>query len=256
MKFFGSVANILKNERITDKFFRLKLDINGIPAAKPGQFIMLKISHSTDPLLRRPFAIFHQNGKNIEIVYRIAGKGTCLLSAMGKGEKLSVLGPFGNGFGILNASPVLMVAGGTGIASLGMLAERIRGATLLFGAKSKDGTGLLRHFRKSGHKTMIATEDGSAGVKGMATDIFLKVDLKKFKKIYACGPIPMLKEVSRVAAKNKISCEVSLEGRMACGFGVCQGCVVPARNTEQEYLRVCAEGPVFDSGKISWEEIT
>ncbi len=223
---------------------------------------MLRVSENLDPLLARPFGISSVPSKSsIEIVYRVAGRGTALLTGMGAGHDLSLLGPLGQGFPMPNkgTTPVL-VAGGSGFPPLHFLSQRAGSRAHLFiGSKNKEclpPTAIIKSFKDITAKVHIATEDGSIGTKGMTTDIlnaFLtKMEQKTHLVIYACGPHAMLTAVGRIAAEHSIPCYVSIEERMACGLGACMGCSIPMR--AGGYKRACKEGPVFDSREIDWSD--
>jgi len=237
-----------------------------IPAAAfnalPGQFVMLRVSENMDPLLARPFGISSLPSKSsIEILYRVVGKGTSLLTRGSVGQTLSLLGPLGKGFPLPDktVTPVL-VAGGSGFPPLHFLSLRAGGRAHFFvGAQNKDclpPVSILKSLRDHTAKVHVATEDGSAGQQGMSTDIlnsFLtRMEEKTRLVIYACGPHAMLAAVSRMAAEHSITCYVSTEERMACGLGACMGCSVPMK--AGGYKRACKEGPVFDSREIEWGE--
>ncbi|MBU1999055.1 MAG: hypothetical protein KKE64_06130 [Candidatus Omnitrophica bacterium] len=164
-----------------------------------------------------------------------------------------------------------------GVAPLFFLAERLvhgqqstvsRKPLVLIGAKTKSQLLCEKEFQDLGCDVKIATDDGSCGYKGYITDLLEEalstVDCG-LSTVYACGPQPMLKEVSKVSCKYNISVQVSLESHMACGIGACLGCVVrtknptcPAGRQEQRakngfiYARVCKEGPVFNAQEIEW----
>lgn len=182
-------------------------------------------------------------------LYKVIGKGTDSLSKMKAGEELEVLGPLGHGYDISAAKgkkPVF-VAGGTGIASLSFLAERLKSkGTIFYGAKTRKEVVGLEKFRKLGWKTVISTDDGTIGVKGFVTDSCSK-DLSakdcKSNILFCCGPHAMMKKIKGIAEENSIEAYASLEEVMACGTGICQGCVVKIAG---EYKRVCSDGPVFN----------
>lgn len=262
-------TEILYNERLGQGYYRLGLVWpEAQAAAGPGQFVMLKVSGCDAPLLRRPFSIYNQldseapgpaSGQGrIEILYKVVGSGTALLAALSPGTKLDVLGPLGNGFNVEAGDrnePLLMVAGGIGIAALYMLGARSEAAPkkLLFGGRAKADAVLVEGFSGLAQiDVQIATEDGSVGTRGLVTEL-LEKEIKPETVVYACGPVAMLKAVHRVAASNSSTAYVSLEGTMACGIGVCLGCAVAA--SRGGYAMVCSEGPVFDSKDIDWERV-
>ena len=256
-------ATILAHESAGRGYYRLVLRApEAAAAALPGQFVMLRVSENMDPLLARPFGISSVPSKSsIEIVYRVVGRGTALLTGMGIGRALNLLGPLGHGFPLpdKDTTPAL-VSGGSGFPPLHFLSQRAGSRAHLFiGAKDKGclpPAGIIKSFKDVTAKVHIATEDGSAGARGMTTDIlnaFLtRMEQKTRLVIYACGPHAMLTAVGRIAAEHSIPCYVSIEERMACGLGACMGCSVPMR--AGGYKRACKEGPVFDSREIDWSE--
>ncbi len=256
-------ATIISHKPAGRGYYRLLLSVpEAAAAALPGQFVMLRVTENMDPLLARPFGISSIHSKSaVEIVYRVVGRGTSLLTGMKAGHALGLLGPLGRGFPLpaKGTTPVL-VAGGSGFPPLHFLAQHAgSGAHLFIGSKNKEclpPEGILKSYRDIIAKMHIATEDGSRGSRGMTTDIlnaFLKkVEHKTHLVIYACGPHAMLAAVGRVAAEHRIPCYVSMEERMACGLGACMGCSIPMR--DGGYKRACKEGPVFESGEIEWAE--
>lgn len=254
-------AKILAHTPIGKSYYRLVLRAREAAAvALPGQFVMLRVSENRDPLLARPLGISAIMSKtSMEIVYRVAGRGTMMLSQIEPGHSLDMLGPLGQGFPLpeKGVTPIL-IAGGSGFPPLHFLSTRIGpDAHLFIGARNREclpPTGILSSFKKNIAKVHIATEDGSMGKKGMSTDLLLdyldRAGTKDRKTFYACGPRPMLEAVSRLAAEHAVPCYVSMEERMACGVGACMGCSVPVK--EGGYQRVCKEGPVFDAKEIEW----
>ena len=256
-------AAILSHKPAGRGFYRLVLKApDAAAAALPGQFVMLRVSDNMDPLLARPFGISSAPTKSsIEIIYRVVGKGTELLTGREPGQTLTVLGPLGKSFPMPGKGVVpVLVGGGSGFPPLHFLAQRAgSGAHFFIGARNKEclpPAVIIKSFREVVSKVHIATEDGSAGIRGMSTDILNAFLTKHEKKshlvIYACGPHAMLAAVSRLAAEHAITCYCSMEERMACGLGACMGCSIPMK--AGGYKRACKEGPVFDSREIDWSE--
>ncbi len=254
-------APILFNKEIIEGYYLMKLYVPRISQeAKPGQFIHLRCSPQYDPLLRRPFSIYKAENETLEIFYKLVRKGTYLLSKKKKGEKVDILGPLGRGFEInLNSSQeVILIAGGVGVAPLYFLSTRLGKfpLTVFLGAKTKKKILCKREFINQGFEIKIATDDGSEGFKGSVSDFFFSYfsSLSSFiGTVYACGPLLMLKKISEFSLEQGIFCQVSLEQRMGCGIGACQGCVIRGKD---KYLRVCKEGPVFEAGEIDWSKIS
>ncbi len=263
---FQVKVKILYNKKIKGNYFHLVIQAPKITKESlPGQFLNIKVNDADEPLLRRPLSIHRVRGANIELLYEVVGRATQVLSQRKPGEYLDVIGPLGNGFNLTpntyNLTPIL-VAGGMGVAPLLFLAEKLvrsplvkvhRPPLVLIGAKGKNSISCAEDFKKIGCEVKIATDDGSRGFKGKVTDLLLSflrtTNDERRTTIYACGPRPMLKEISRISKKYNIPVQVSLEEHMACGIGACLGCVV---NTKSGFKRVCKEGPVFKADEIVW----
>ncbi len=238
---------IKENKNLGLNFYRFSVVSKDIArAAAAGQFCMIGIEKV---FLRRPLSIYSVDTKSGEVsfLYKIVGKGTDVLSDMKTGEKIKILGPLGNGYPIdipKGFEPVL-VGGGTGIASIHFLAEslaklKITGS-VYYGVRTKKELVCLKEFKDTGWKVFVSTEDGSQGYKGYVTDL-LAEKIKNESVIYVCGPTPMMKKVVDTAKEKNISGYVSLEEKMACGVGNCQGCAVKIAG---ENKMVCKDGPVF-----------
>ncbi|MFY9397671.1 MAG: dihydroorotate dehydrogenase electron transfer subunit [Desulfomonilia bacterium] len=247
-------ARVRNNREVAQGTFLLTLSCD-FPEFDPGQFVMLGITGTDDPFLRRPLAILSRSAGALELLYRVSGKGTELLAEKRQLDTLSVLGPLGKGFGMPadNEEPVFL-AGGTGLPPILAMAERVKRGHLVFGARSAGELPLWNRLNSiEGVEAAAATEDGSLGKRGLATDALQEV-LKRVSPplvIYACGPKGMLRQAALMAQMIGARCEVSLEEYMACGFGVCSACAV---RTVSSNRRVCTDGPVFDARDIRWEE--
>ncbi|MEW6619487.1 MAG: dihydroorotate dehydrogenase electron transfer subunit [bacterium] len=242
---------IVANDKIAPEYYKMAFTSQEIAnLAIPGQFIHIKVSEGYEPLLRRPFSIHAvMDEKTVEILYRVVGKGTALLSEKKTGQELDVLGPLGNGFKI-NKSEVknsVMVGGGAGIAPLFFLTQRLinySNITVLIGAKTKKGILCEQEFKDLGVAVQIATEDGSYGYKGLITDLLNSLPPAT---IFACGPSAMFPAITNFAIKNNLPTQLSLESTMACGVGACLGCVIKGKDG---YKKVCKDGPVFSALEI------
>jgi dihydroorotate dehydrogenase electron transfer subunit len=227
-----------------------------------------------DPLLRRPFSVFDthpypRTGRpsGLDLLVKDVGVGTHKLSLVRAGEALNVLGPQGRPFQLSSEMRHrvgfgCLVAGGVGIAALLLLARRLVALeitpVLFYGGRSVEDLVLREHFEKLGVQTIYTTEDGSYGERGLVTgplEQFLRKHSRQGLRLYACGPWGMMKAVHMLAQRHGVPCEVSLEARMGCSLGACMGCVVKGRDEkgEEQYIRVCQEGPVMDSRAVDWE---
>ncbi|NLN75310.1 MAG: dihydroorotate dehydrogenase electron transfer subunit [Armatimonadetes bacterium] len=242
--------------------------------AVAGQFVNVQVAKTTDPLLRRPFslhAVDREKG-TFSLLYVLVGRGTALLHRYVSGDIISVVGPLGNGFDLGDSPDAehIVVAGGCGAAPLHFLCDSLcekwgcEKVTVLVGGKSKDALLCEDEFREHGVLTEAATDDASYGYGGFVTQL-LQAHLDKRSdasnlRIYSCGPHGMMREVARICSEHEVqSCQVSLENKMACGIGVCTGCIQKIKKQSQgcdpawEYKRVCADGPVFEAENIIWE---
>jgi dihydroorotate dehydrogenase electron transfer subunit len=248
---------------------RLLLSVPGWPGFAPGQFVMLSPGAlgsvaRRDPLLPRPMAVYreHANGSapEVEILFKVHGRGTALLADVATGDRVGVVGPLGNPFPDPPAGArALLVAGGTGIASVYELASRLasRGVEVqvLLGARSAGDLMGEADFASLAVSLRIATEDGSRGQRGLVTALLEEALADAGAHcVYACGPTPMMAAAAAIAAERGAPCFASLENPMACGFGVCLGCAAPLR--EGGFALVCRDGPVFEAGAIAWEGLT
>ncbi len=259
-------STILYNKEISGGSFCMGISWKA-SGVRPGQFVMLKASAGHDPLLRRPFGIYNVigakpgsalKGQGIEVLYKVVGRGTGILSMRKPGESVDVLGPLGNGFPSISGKnkKIIFVAGGMGFAPLNLLAKTLNKGVFLFGARDKAQSVLAKGLKAVKCRVKISTEDGSAGKKGLVTGL-LEEEVSKDSVIYACGPAGMLKAVAKIALDAGAKCHVSLERAMACGMGACLGCAVKSAGGHIEenktYKMVCSDGPVFESLDIDWD---
>jgi dihydroorotate dehydrogenase electron transfer subunit len=227
----------------------VELEAEGWPGHAPGQFAMLRAEGGpghTDPLLPRPMAVFRGDARALEFRFKVVGRGTARLAQLRPGARVSLLGPLGRGFPP-GDGPALLVGGGTGIASLYELAQRLgRAARVVLGARTAAEVLALEDFEKLPVALTVTTEDGSRGTRGRVTDA---LELPPGLTVYACGPDAMMRAVAARAAAAGLRCFVSLESPMACGFRICLGCAV---RTPDGIRYVCHDGPVFDAAELGW----
>lgn len=265
-------GTVIKNKRVKSLYFILGIHCPPIANhIKPGQFIMLKVSEDSSPLLRRPFSVYKNYPENhpekkkrgcLFIYYKEVGKGTQKMTALKKGQTLNLIGPLGKGFTLPplpSSANIILIGGGVGIVSLYPIAEALKNRKMFvfIGGKTRDDILCLEDFKNFSSKVSVATEDGSLGFRGTVVDLFLS-QRKNFTKnrkyyIYSCGPVAMLKALAGSVKFKNFICQASLEARMGCGFGACWGCVVKTNHPRTPYQRVCKEGPVFSFKDILWE---
>lgn len=263
-----------------------------LPSPLPGQFFTFRpqaIEPGDSGLLRRPLAFAGFDGSLAYALYQVKGSGTKALARTAEGSSLDVIAPLGNSFPLpLNDENAFLLGGGIGIGPMLFLFSHLAkkgkkpgiDMSLILGFRSSEflpdlsprratekpagpgaiagrGSGLL-DLSESLAGAIIATDDGSCGIKGTVMDALAPLVGPAGKghagknRFYGCGPLPMLKALDAFARLHGAKAHVSVEQWMACGVGACYGCVLPAR--EGGYVRVCADGPVFESGEIIWEQ--
>ena len=215
---------------------------------KPGQFLNIRVSENSFPLLRRPFSICDVEGDNIFLMFNILGEGTRILSHKQKGDLIDILGPLGNGFNLDgNYKTAIVVAGGLGAAPFPYLTRKIKSKKSIMsfvGGRTKQDV-----ISYGFENLILSSDDGSIGYKGNVVQSLEnnldKIDIAS-SKVFACGPNAMLRVLKDFCLKHNLDCEVSTECAMACGFGICQGCPIESSSDPDKYLLVCKDGPVFN----------
>lgn len=252
-------AKLVGKEKLLEGLYKFSVEAKEIvDSAKPGNFIEIRINENLDPFLRRPISIYSLDKENgiLEFIFQIRGKGTEILAKKEEGDLIDVIGPLGSGtFKFEGKKKIAIIGGGIGIFPLFELAKQAKKTGInvhtYLGFRRKELVTLEKEFEAVSSKLTITTDDGSYAEKGFAIN-FLSDDLnnEKFDGIYACGPLPMLKAVKKLAEEKGISCQISLEEKMGCGLGVCLGCAVKTAASPKdapEYVHVCKAGPVFNS---------
>jgi dihydroorotate dehydrogenase electron transfer subunit len=263
---------VLENVSIAERTYRIRLQSPELAAAiRPGQFVMLRLPGTTDPLLARPFALYDvvldPRGKpiGVDIVYLVVGKMTGCLAELRGGDRVAVWGPLGNGFPELNAEQVTFVAGGIGQTPFLAYARELLGTRgygglsakprtkkvkLYYGVRTKGLAAGIDDFVAAGCEVQLATDDGTAGFHGFVTQLL--ADDRPSGPFVGCGPEPMLHALAKLTSEWGAKCYLSLETPMACGFGACFSCVTKVKTaTGWDYNRVCVDGPVFDAADLA-----
>jgi dihydroorotate dehydrogenase electron transfer subunit len=236
---------------------------------KPGHFVAVAVGgENTSMILRRAFAVSGATPSDkfagtIQFVVAEHGPGTRWLVQRRAGETLDLVGPLGNPFPLPSGpSPAVLVGGGYGSAPLIPLAQALldNGSPVEFvlGAATANRLyGEMTAKRMVG-RVAVTTDDGSAGEKGLVTDVLPEaIERINAEIVYACGPMAMLQAVGEIAAKRAIRAQVAVEESMACGIGVCMTCVLPVRGEDgkSRFVRSCVEGPVFDALNVRWNDV-
>lgn len=240
----NSVFTITKNTPLTSNVYimTLKGDTEDI---RCGQFVNIKFEGL---YLRRPISVCDCDGDTLTLIYKVVGRGTELMSRMTVGESLDLLTGLGNGYDTApSGDRPLLLGGGVGVPPLYMLCKRLvaegKHPTVILGFNTADEIFYADEFKALGAEVIVATADGSVGVKGFVTNAMEGVDYSYF---YTCGPEPMLKAVYKATTTSG---QMSFEERMGCGFGACMGC---SCKTITGYKRICKEGPVMKKEEIIW----
>lgn len=224
--------------------------------ASPGQFLHIRCSDDSSPLLRRPMSIYRTEGSNLQLMIRDVGPGSAWLVRREPGDQLDCIGPQGHGFRLTpQHRSLLLVGGGYGVAPLVGLAERAlgRGASVVLAVGAATSAHVFpARLLPAEVEYLVATDDGSAGHHGFVTEL-VPDRLAWADVVYACGPVPMMAALARLMRERAPSKpgRVAMEERMGCSMGVCLGCVVETSKGPQ---RVCTEGPVFDIRQIVWRD--
>lgn len=237
---------ILTNEKLTDSVYKMTLSGDTSAIERPGQFVNIKIDGL---FLRRPISVCDFEDGKLTIIYKVVGKGTEMMAAMDKGQYLDILTGLGNGyFTDFAGDKPLLIGGGVGVPPLYNLAKTLlsegKTPTVIIGFNTASEIFYKDEFEALGVKVLVATADGSFGIKGFVTDAIKEVGEYSF--VYTCGPEPMLKAIYNATTTSGA---YSFEERMGCGFGACMGC---SCKTKYGNKRICKDGPVLIKEEIIW----
>ena len=235
---------IMENAQITHDVFLLDAAGDTRRITAPGQFVQIQVPGF---FLRRPISVCDWDENGVTLIYKTVGQGTEALARMEKGTMLDVLPGLGNGYDLTETGEhPLVIGGGVGVPPLFALTKKLiqKGVkpTVILGFNKASEIFLYDEMMALGVPVILATADGSAGEKGFVTDVLPK----DYDYFFACGPLPMLKAMYRACPTPG---QLSLEERMACGFGACMGCSMETKNGPK---RVCKDGPVFRKEELLW----
>lgn len=260
-KFAPVTTRICRRRHLSGDYYSLTFaPFPKIEKCRPGQFIHIRMPKS-EVYFRRAMSIASVDTKSneLEIIFKVFGRGTQALSSYAPDMQLDILGPLGGRFSEpKKGETALMIGGGIGFPPLLYLAtDLIRGGhdpksiEFFYGGRTADDILERSRIKKLGVNFRPSTEDGSLGYTGVVTkavEEYLDAHPDRKTRIFSCGPEPMLKAVDELGLRRNIPGELSLEAPMPCGFGVCLGCVVPLR--KGGYARVCYDGPIFQIGEV------
>lgn len=257
MRYTQGKYNVIKKQAIAKGMFDMTILCKEIAAiSKPGQFVHILADGYS---LRRPVSIceINKDKGTLRIVFEVRGKGTEEISRINEGELIDMIAPLGGrAFTLLEPDKkAICIGGGIGTPPMLELAKYYgENATVISGFRTASLVILQDDFVKTGANTILCTDDGSTGIKGVVTSPLKEcITNEKPDIIYACGPKGMLRAVSVIAEENGIRAQVSLEERMGCGVGACLVCACKTiRNGEEHMAHICQDGPVFDSKEVIW----
>ena len=242
-----SYFTVIENTPLTDAVVRMRLRGDTSAITRPGQFVNIRLEGR---FLRRPISVCDVEGDVLTLIYKVVGGGTEQMRQMPVGTQLDLLTGLGNGYDLSTAGAnPLVIGGGVGVPPMYWLTKQLLAVgcrvTAVLGFNTESEIFYVDEFRALGAEVIVATVDGSVGVKGFVTDALAGLDYSYF---YTCGPEPMLKAVYR--ATNGAG-QLSFEKRMGCGFGACMGC---SCRTITDNKRICKEGPVLRKEEIRWDD--
>ena len=263
-----TTAVLVERRQVTPSCYEVRFHAKGgLPRPAPGQFVMIRPALGDAPFWRRAYSVASYDsdgpGAVFGLMVKVVGPGTAVWNRVPIGTEALVLGPLGNGFRVPgDGSRIALVAGGIGLPPLYYAARYLADGEvrcdLFQGAATADE--LIEPERSAGAVAVtggdlhLVTDDGSAGTRGLVPDVFAERARsgERWDQVWACGPLPMLAALAKVVEEHDLPAQFAMEEHMACGVGVCLGCIVPLVDG---HVRVCSEGPVLDPRQVSWEAV-
>jgi dihydroorotate dehydrogenase electron transfer subunit len=255
-------ATVVGQTRYSPNCWKMTLQVPSKDPIEAGQFCHVLTDSTTEPLLRRPFSYWDvrpaDGGQHVDLLYTVVGKGTEILAKKEPGAKVGYMGPLGVGFTVKPLKTYVFIAGGVGIVPFYFFAKQVAAKglkprmLLLFGGRTQSMLYGIDDFAQVGVEAQAVTEDGSRGRKGLVTHLLEewipKIDRDSLQ-LYTCGPDRMMDAVVRIARREKLPCEVSMEKHMGCALGACGACITKVLTddgADWRYSRICMEGPTYD----------
>lgn len=261
-------ATVVRQVRYSPNCWKMILSVPSTEPVAAGQFCHILTEFSTEPLLRRPFSYWdvrpgRRGTTEVELLYTVVGRGTDIMARKKPRSRVGYLGPLGIGLTPHPARTYVFVAGGVGIVPFYIFAKQVFACglkpriVLLFGGRTESMLYGIDDFPPIGVETYAATEDGSRGRRGLVTGLLEewipKLDRERLQ-LYTCGPERMMEAVVRIARREGLPCEVSMEKRMGCALGACGACVTKVVDGDDwRYSRICIEGPTYDAARLVLE---
>ena len=249
-------ARVIDSSRPAQGYGVIRLEPEREVEARPGQFAMLSVPGGCRATLHRPMSIL-DSGDTLEFLIREVGRGSRALAGLGPGDEVQMIAPLGTHFPAPRQDEsTVMVGGGVGASPLlfqARVASRVVRPTMIYGGRGAGDMVLADQMREVCDLVCV-TEDGTMGERGLATDPLARaLDGGGVDRVLACGPVPMMRSAADLARRADVACLVCLEALMACGFGACLGCAVPAAGGG--YLYACSDGPVLDARLVDWDRM-
>ncbi len=245
-KIYKAKVETIKQVSVSSYFIEINC---GMPIeVKAGQFISIYCDGLT---LRRPFSVYSNNNGKIGILFKERGKGTKYIKSLKTGDFIDIMGPVGNCFNIQNKKS-LLIGAGIGVAPISFLKTKLEEKNIanMFIAGFLNKNEIPNEINVDKY----CTDDGSFGEKGSVIN-YIEEIIKEYKPqiIYACGPLVVLKNAAQIGEKYNIEVQVAMEKVMACGIGVCRGCVIDIiKDGKTVNATVCKDGPVFNGSEVVW----
>jgi dihydroorotate dehydrogenase electron transfer subunit len=254
MSKFIEQGPIVVHEHVGPQIWRMVIELpKTAKEAIPGQFIHVSMMDGLH-ILRRPISIAGTDPQKglVEILYRVVGEGTELMTHWEVGKTVNSVGPLGNGFTMSGKGHIVGIGGGVGIAPILFMARKAETGqmTAIIGGRNKEEVFWKDYFPKTLRRLIVTTDDGSFGIKGFSVSVLPDLLAKeKTDEVAVCGPAVMMRAAAQMAKDADVYCEVSMERRMGCGIGTCLGCVCDRKDHKGHY-KVCSDGPVFNAEEI------
>lgn len=250
------IGVVISNEYINDRYYSIRVKCPEIALTiKEGQFVMIICGDSNDPLLRRPFSVYryYPDLGEVEFAYLLKGKGTEIIKKLKPNDKIDLLGPLGNYYEIQPDTKGIAVLGrGVGIASIASLGEKAKKDGLyslaILSGRTPEGIIGIDYLKEAGCDVIcLYDSDKSSSIDNLEKILRNSIESGKITQIYSCGSNRMGKLVKELSEEFKLESYISFEEVMACGIGVCKGCVCETKNG---YKTVCKDGPVFNVKEV------
>jgi ferredoxin--NADP+ reductase len=228
-------------------------------AQRPGQFVIIRL-HDRGERIPLTIADADVAQGTITLVVQEVGKTTAEMAALGEGARLAdVAGPLGNPTEVERFGTVYAVGGGIGVAPLLPIARALKAAgnrvVAIIAARNRELLILAGEMEAASHALIVATDDGSAGVRGLVTEPLrrLLAERPPPARVVAIGPVPMMKAAAEATRPQRVPTVVSLNPVMVDGTGMCGGCRITAGGKTKF---VCVDGPEFDAHAVDFDELS